>query len=394
MKEKGDPCILVGYSTQSKGYRVYNKRTRLIVESIHINFDEIQELSKASDYDNCGPAPQLQQTSNHNRSKLRMHDHNNEPSSSKLVPNVSPLADTTAPSLQELDLLFSPLYDKFFNAGNPSASKSSAPTDNSPPQDTPPTTNIQTTTELITPTTTVTAEENNTNIQVEIQVESAQIDKNEFYNVLRLSFDEIKEMSETSIDNDTSGLVLQRQKASDYDNSDPVPPTTTCTSSVNKSFSPTDNSKQQDTQPTTNIQSSTKPTTQPTNVHAKENNDNQAEDTQVQQHEFINPLCTPEREFRAHHEMLKTKTIKEAMADSTWIEEEVYVAQPDRFVDPDHPEKVYNLRKALYGLKQTLRAWTSDLPIPTRGIVKESRIALAMSSEKGVRKSYLQVVLK
>ncbi|GJR93377.1 retrovirus-related pol polyprotein from transposon TNT 1-94 [Tanacetum coccineum] len=34
MKEKGDPCILVGYSTQSKGYQVYNKRTRLIVEYI------------------------------------------------------------------------------------------------------------------------------------------------------------------------------------------------------------------------------------------------------------------------------------------------------------------------------------------------------------------------
>nr|GEZ03090.1 hypothetical protein [Tanacetum cinerariifolium] len=36
MNEKEDPCILVGYSTQSKGYRVYNKRTRMIVESIHI----------------------------------------------------------------------------------------------------------------------------------------------------------------------------------------------------------------------------------------------------------------------------------------------------------------------------------------------------------------------
>ncbi|GJT48681.1 hypothetical protein Tco_0974838 [Tanacetum coccineum] len=28
--------------------------------------------------------------------------------------------------------------------------------------------------------------------------------------------------------------------------------------------------------------------------------------------------------------------------------EEVYVAQPDGFVDPDHPENVYRLRKALY----------------------------------------------
>nr|GEZ15087.1 retrotransposon protein, putative, unclassified [Tanacetum cinerariifolium] len=33
------------------------------------------------------------------------------------------------------------------------------------------------------------------------------------------------------------------------------------------------------------------------------------------------------------------------------LKEEVYVAQPDGFVDPDHPEKVYRLRKALYGLK-------------------------------------------
>ncbi|GKB85545.1 retrovirus-related pol polyprotein from transposon TNT 1-94, partial [Tanacetum coccineum] len=48
MKEKGNPCILVGYSTQSKGYQFYNKRTRLIVESIHIRFDEIKEMSETS----------------------------------------------------------------------------------------------------------------------------------------------------------------------------------------------------------------------------------------------------------------------------------------------------------------------------------------------------------
>ncbi|GKF23132.1 retrovirus-related pol polyprotein from transposon TNT 1-94, partial [Tanacetum coccineum] len=48
MKEKGDPCIVVGYSTQSKGYRVYNKRTRLIAESIHLRFDEIKEIFETS----------------------------------------------------------------------------------------------------------------------------------------------------------------------------------------------------------------------------------------------------------------------------------------------------------------------------------------------------------
>ncbi|GJW29288.1 retrovirus-related pol polyprotein from transposon TNT 1-94 [Tanacetum coccineum] len=124
MKEKGDPCILVGYSTQSKGYRVYNKRTRLIVESIHLRFDEIKEMletsvandtsglvpqrQKASGYDNPYPVPELQ--------------------------TGSPSADTT----------------------------SSSPTDNSAPQDTHTSTNIHPTLEPSTPTN-VHAEETNDN---------------------------------------------------------------------------------------------------------------------------------------------------------------------------------------------------------------------------------------
>nr|GEW64198.1 ribonuclease H-like domain-containing protein [Tanacetum cinerariifolium] len=126
------------------------------------------------------------------------------------------------------------------------------------------------------------------------------------------------EMFETFVANDTPGLVPQRQKESAYDNSNPVPQiqnvlpsadTTfpsqqeldrlfglmydeffnACTSSVNKSSSPIDNSKQRDTPLTTNIQSMTEPTI-PTTINAEENNDNQAED------EFTNPLCTPVRE--------------------------------------------------------------------------------------------------
>ncbi|GJS77381.1 retrovirus-related pol polyprotein from transposon TNT 1-94 [Tanacetum coccineum] len=39
------------------------------------------------------------------------------------------------------------------------------------------------------------------------------------------------------------------------------------------------------------------------------------------------------------------------------LKEEVFVSQPDGFVDPDFPNHVYRLKKALYGLKQAPRSW-------------------------------------
>ncbi|GKD42473.1 hypothetical protein Tco_1267118 [Tanacetum coccineum] len=65
------------------------------------------------------------------------------------------------------------------------------------------------------------------------------------------------------------------------------------TSHVNKSSSPTDNSTPQDTHPSTNIHPTSTELSTPTNVHAEENNKNQADDTD---HEFTNPFCTPVQE--------------------------------------------------------------------------------------------------
>ncbi|GJY97529.1 retrovirus-related pol polyprotein from transposon TNT 1-94 [Tanacetum coccineum] len=61
----------------------------------------------------------------------------------------------------------------------------------------------------------------------------------------------------------------------------------------------------------------------------------------------------------------KNMTIYEMDVKTTFmngeLKEEVYVSQPEGFVDPDHPTHVYRLKKALYGLKQAPRAWYDTL---------------------------------
>nr|GEU91724.1 hypothetical protein [Tanacetum cinerariifolium] len=66
------------------------------------------------------------------------------------------------------------------------------------------------------------------------------------------------------------------------------------------------------------------------------------------------------------------------------LKEGVYVAQPDGFVDPDHPEKVYCLRKALYGLKQAPRAWYDELSnfLTSKGFTKDADHAGCIDSRK------------
>ncbi|GJQ89121.1 hypothetical protein Tco_0000260 [Tanacetum coccineum] len=147
-----NPQLNTFTSLVSKGYRVYNKRTRLIVESIHLRFDEFKEMSKTSvANDTSGLVPQRQKAS----------DYDNPDPAPKLQ-NVSPSADTTVPSQQELDLLFGPLYDEFFNDGTSRVKKYSSPTDNSIQKDTLPSTHIQPPSKPTTPTN-VHAEENNDN---------------------------------------------------------------------------------------------------------------------------------------------------------------------------------------------------------------------------------------
>nr|GFC90833.1 hypothetical protein [Tanacetum cinerariifolium] len=101
-------------------------------------------------------------------------------------------------------------------------------------------------------------------------------------------------MSETSVANDTSGLVPQRQKASDYDNSNPVPQLQNVTSSADAHV-PSQQELDLLFGPLYDEFFTTEPST-PTYVHAEENNNNQAEKEHLLKDEFTNPFCTPVQE--------------------------------------------------------------------------------------------------
>nr|GEZ14552.1 integrase, catalytic region, zinc finger, CCHC-type, peptidase aspartic, catalytic [Tanacetum cinerariifolium] len=114
MKEKGDECIFVGYSTQSRAYRVFNKRTKVIMKSIHVNFDELPLM--ASDQNSSYPAPECQ-------TMALNHD-----SLSPAIQRQGKVtqADRTVTTSNELDLLFSLMFDELLNGSSKVVSKSSA----------------------------------------------------------------------------------------------------------------------------------------------------------------------------------------------------------------------------------------------------------------------------
>nr|GFA20010.1 retrovirus-related Pol polyprotein from transposon TNT 1-94 [Tanacetum cinerariifolium] len=61
--------------------------------------------------------------------------------------------------------------------------------------------------------------------------------------------------------------------------------------------------------------------------------------------------------FVAHMNMVVYQMdVKTAFLNGN-LREEVYVSQPDEFVDKDNPNHVYKVKKALYGLKQAPHAW-------------------------------------
>ncbi|GJV57411.1 retrovirus-related pol polyprotein from transposon TNT 1-94 [Tanacetum coccineum] len=102
LKAKADIGIFVGYAPTKKAYRIYNKRTRKIQETIHVTFDELTE-GLTSVQTSSGLAPQ-QMTSVSNSTELELTTLQSGRSHSELVKDPEP--PSVPPTKKQVDDLF------------------------------------------------------------------------------------------------------------------------------------------------------------------------------------------------------------------------------------------------------------------------------------------------
>nr|GEZ36767.1 retrovirus-related Pol polyprotein from transposon TNT 1-94 [Tanacetum cinerariifolium] len=98
LQPKADIGIFIGYEPTKKAFWIYNRRTRRIVETIHVDFDELTAM--ASEQSSSGPA---------------LNDMTPAIISSGLVQKSSSSTPYVPPSRKDWDLLFLPMFDELLN---------------------------------------------------------------------------------------------------------------------------------------------------------------------------------------------------------------------------------------------------------------------------------------
>ncbi|GJW19231.1 retrovirus-related pol polyprotein from transposon TNT 1-94 [Tanacetum coccineum] len=97
LQAKADIGIFIGSAPKKKAYCIYNRRTHKIIETIHVDFDELTVM--ASEQSSLKPA---------------LHE--------MTPPNPPPLAPFVPPSRHEWDLMFHLVFDEFFSPSDSVAS--------------------------------------------------------------------------------------------------------------------------------------------------------------------------------------------------------------------------------------------------------------------------------
>ncbi|GJY03079.1 retrovirus-related pol polyprotein from transposon TNT 1-94 [Tanacetum coccineum] len=94
---KVDIGIFVGYAPVKKAFKIYNKRTQKIIETIHVTFDELTAMASEQFSSGLGLQCMTPATSN-----------------SGLVPNTVSQQPCIPPNRDDWDYLFQLMFDEYF----------------------------------------------------------------------------------------------------------------------------------------------------------------------------------------------------------------------------------------------------------------------------------------
>nr|GEZ46881.1 hypothetical protein [Tanacetum cinerariifolium] len=361
LQPKADIGIFIGYAPTKKAFRIYNRRTRRIIETIHVDFDELTAL--ASEQSSSGPA---------------LNDMTPRTISSGLVHTSSSSTSYVPPSRNDWDLLFQPMFDELLNPPTSvvnqapevialiaevipqvDADSTSSPSSTTVDQDAPSPIHMENDPLLGVPIPEASSKQSSSTASPQSIVQPNH--PMTLYN------------SKWTKDHPLNNIIVIPQDIGD-DNLDmevahmendpllgvPIPEASSKQSSS-----------------TASPQSIVQPNHPMTLYNSKWTKD----------HPLNNIIASSLCYYDAFLTSMEPKTYKEALTQASWIEamqeelnefeslemdvktsflngnlrEEVYVSQPDGFVDPDNPIHVYKLKKALYRLKQAPRAWNNML---------------------------------
>ncbi|GJT76993.1 retrovirus-related pol polyprotein from transposon TNT 1-94 [Tanacetum coccineum] len=252
LNAKADIGIYVGYAPVKKAFRIYNKRTHTIIETINVTFDELTTM--ASEQFGSGPGLQLMTPAT---------------SSSGLVPNTVSQQPCIPPNRDDWDHLFQPMFEDYIT--HPATSD--APSSSTP--------------------------------SIQEQEQSPNISQG------------FEESPKTPIFRDDPLNESPHEESTPQGSS----------SNMRQTYTPFE--------------------------HLEEGINFEESFASVARIEAIRIFIA---NVAHKNTMIFQMDIKTAFLNSE-LKEEVYVSQPEGFVDQDNPSHVYKLKKAIYSLKQAPRAW-------------------------------------